>query len=79
MAVTHPPGTINRAMTLPPRNPSRAPMEENAAHRLAVLGRAPELVGVDQWLNTPDGEPVRLGGAGVMRGHVSGSSSSAAP
>ena len=35
-------------------------MEEGAARRLAVLGRAPELVGVDPWLNTRDGEPLRL-------------------
>src|SRR4051794_15743597 len=49
-------------MTFPPRNASRAPMEEDAARRLAVLGRAPELVGVDPWFNTPDGEPLRLGG-----------------
>jgi thiol-disulfide isomerase/thioredoxin len=35
-------------------------MEEDVAHRLPVLGRAPELVGVDPWLNTPDGEPLRL-------------------
>ena len=35
-------------------------MDEDAARRLAVLGRAPELVGVDPWLNTPDGEPLRL-------------------
>jgi hypothetical protein len=35
-------------------------MEEDAARRLAVLGRAPELVGVDPWLNTSDGEPLRL-------------------
>ena len=35
-------------------------MEEDAARRLAVLGRAPELVGVDPWFNTPDGEPLRL-------------------
>jgi thiol-disulfide isomerase/thioredoxin len=35
-------------------------MEEDVARRLAVLGRAPELVGVDPWLNTPDGEPLRL-------------------
>jgi thiol-disulfide isomerase/thioredoxin len=35
-------------------------MEENAARRLPVLGRAPELVGVDPWFNTPDGEPLRL-------------------
>src|SRR3954454_20944617 len=47
-------------MTVPPRNTSRAPMEEDAAPRLAVLGRAPELVGVDPWFNAPDGEPLRL-------------------
>ena len=35
-------------------------MEEDAARRLAVLRRAPELVGVDPWLNTPDSEPLRL-------------------
>ena len=35
-------------------------MAEDAAHRLAVLGRAPELVGVDPWFNTRDGEPLRL-------------------
>ena len=35
-------------------------MEEDAARRLAVLGRAPELVGVDPWFNTPDGGPLRL-------------------
>jgi thiol-disulfide isomerase/thioredoxin len=29
---------------------------------LAVLGRAPELVGVDPWFNTPDGESLRLAG-----------------
>jgi thiol-disulfide isomerase/thioredoxin len=33
---------------------------EDVALRLAVLGRAPELVGVDPWFNTPDGEPLRL-------------------
>jgi len=32
----------------------------NTASRLPVLGRAPELVGVDPWLNTPGGEPLRL-------------------
>jgi hypothetical protein len=47
-------------MTFAPRNTSRAAMEEDAAHRLPVLGRAPELVGVDLWFNTPDGEPQRL-------------------
>jgi thiol-disulfide isomerase/thioredoxin len=35
-------------------------MEEETARPLAVLGRAPELVGVDPWFNTPDGEPLRL-------------------
>jgi thiol-disulfide isomerase/thioredoxin len=33
-------------------------MEDDAA--LPVLGRAPELDGVDPWLNTPEGEPLRL-------------------
>ena len=47
-------------MTFPPRNTSRAPTAEDHARRLAVLGRAPELVGVDPWFNTPDGEPLRL-------------------
>jgi thiol-disulfide isomerase/thioredoxin len=47
-------------MASPPQNTSRAPLEEDAARRLAVLGRAPELVGVDPWFNTPDGEPLRL-------------------
>jgi thiol-disulfide isomerase/thioredoxin len=35
-------------------------MEDDAAHRLPVLGRAPELVGVDPWFNIPDGEPLKL-------------------
>jgi thiol-disulfide isomerase/thioredoxin len=35
-------------------------MEEDAARPLPVLGRAPELVGVDPWFNSPDGEPLRL-------------------
>ena len=35
-------------------------MNEDAARRLATLGRAPELVGVDPWFNTPDGEPLTL-------------------
>jgi thiol-disulfide isomerase/thioredoxin len=35
-------------------------MEEDAVQRLAVLSRAPELVGVGPWLNTPDGEPLTL-------------------
>ena len=47
-------------MTFLSRNTSRAPTNEDAASRLPVLGRAPELVGVDPWFNTPDGEPLRL-------------------
>jgi thiol-disulfide isomerase/thioredoxin len=47
-------------MTVPPRNASRAPLEEDAARRLPVLGRAPELVGVEPWFNTADGQPLRL-------------------
>jgi thiol-disulfide isomerase/thioredoxin len=35
-------------------------MEEDAAGRLAVLGSAPELVRVNPWFNTPDGEPLTL-------------------
>ena len=35
-------------------------MEEDAARPLPVLGRAPELVGIDPWFNSPDGEPLRL-------------------
>ena len=35
-------------------------MDDDAARRLAVLGRAPELVGVGPWFNTQDGEPLRL-------------------
>jgi thiol-disulfide isomerase/thioredoxin len=43
------------------RNTSRAPTHEDAASRLPVLGRAPELMGVDPWFNTPpDAEPLRL-------------------
>src|ERR687895_1270412 len=47
-------------MTFLSRNTSRAPMDEDAARGLPVLGDAPELVGVDPWFNTPDGEPLRL-------------------
>jgi thiol-disulfide isomerase/thioredoxin len=47
-------------MTFPPHTASGAPTDEDAPRRLAVLGRAPELVGVDPWFNTPDGEPLRL-------------------
>jgi thiol-disulfide isomerase/thioredoxin len=42
------------------RKTSRAPTDGDAANRLPVLGRAPELAGVDPWFNTPDGEPLRL-------------------
>src|SRR3954462_7274210 len=49
-------------MTFLPRNGSHAPRQEDAASRLPVLGRAPELVGVDPWFNTPDGRPLRLAG-----------------
>ena len=42
-------------------------MEEDATRRLAVLGRAPELVGVGPWFNTPDGESLKLAD---LRGHV---------
>lgn len=34
---------------------------------MPVLGPAPELVGVNPWFNTPDGEPVRLA---AVRGRV---------
>jgi thiol-disulfide isomerase/thioredoxin len=44
------------------RNASGAPTDEGAESRLPVLGRAPELVGVDPWFNTPDGGPLRLAG-----------------
>lgn len=47
-------------MTFLPRHTSRALTDEDAASRLPVLGRAPELVGVDPWFNTPDGEPLML-------------------
>jgi thiol-disulfide isomerase/thioredoxin len=42
-------------------------MDEDAARRLPVLGRAPELVGVNPWFNTPDGEPLTLA---TLRGRV---------
>jgi thiol-disulfide isomerase/thioredoxin len=35
-------------------------MDEDDARRLPVLGHAPELVGVEPWFNTPDGDPLRL-------------------
>jgi thiol-disulfide isomerase/thioredoxin len=60
IAVTSSAQHHHRVMTLLPRNTSRVPTEEDAPRRLAVLGRAPELVGVDPWFNTPDGEPLKL-------------------
>ena len=48
------------AVTFLSRNTAPAPTDGNAASRLPVLGRAPELGGVDPWFNTPDGEPLRL-------------------
>jgi thiol-disulfide isomerase/thioredoxin len=42
------------------RDTSRGQADGDAASRLPVLGRAPELVGVDPWFNTTDGEPLRL-------------------
>jgi thiol-disulfide isomerase/thioredoxin len=47
-------------VTFRSRNSPSAPRDEDAASRLPVLRRAPELVGVDPWFNTPDGEPLRL-------------------
>jgi thiol-disulfide isomerase/thioredoxin len=35
-------------------------MEDDAVRRLAVLGHAPELVGVGPWFNTVNGEPLKL-------------------
>jgi thiol-disulfide isomerase/thioredoxin len=54
-------------MTLRPGSTSRSPTEAETAGRLPVLGDAPELVGVDPWVNTPDGEPLRLA---ALRGRV---------
>jgi thiol-disulfide isomerase/thioredoxin len=42
-------------------------MGEDAGRRLPVLGRAPELVGVNPWLNTPAGEPLTLA---TLRGRI---------
>ena len=41
-------------MTFLSRNTSGAPTDEHAASRLPVLSRAPELVGVYPWFNTPE-------------------------
>jgi thiol-disulfide isomerase/thioredoxin len=47
-------------MTFPSRKSPRAQADADAASRLPVLGRAPELAGVGPWLNTPGGEPLSL-------------------
>ena len=54
-------------MTFLSRSTSQASTDEDAATRLPVLGRAPELVGVDPWFNTPDGEQL---GLATLRGRV---------
>src|SRR3954454_490902 len=60
----HPPVTVNRR-GLPCANDLRTPTDRDAADRLPVLGRAPELAGVEPWFNTPDGEPLRLAPFGI--------------
>lgn len=52
---------------MPPRNPFRAPTDEETSGPLPVLGDAPELVGVGPWFNTPEGEQLRLAD---LRGRV---------
>jgi thiol-disulfide isomerase/thioredoxin len=47
-------------MTFPSRKSPRAQADGDAASRLPVLGRAPELARVGPWLNTPGGEPLSL-------------------
>ena len=42
------------------RDTGSTPIGEDAAASLSVLGRAPELIGVVPWLNTPDGAPLLL-------------------
>jgi thiol-disulfide isomerase/thioredoxin len=42
------------------RDTGSTPIGEDAAASLSVLGRGPELIGVDPWLNTPDGAPLLL-------------------
>jgi thiol-disulfide isomerase/thioredoxin len=54
-------------MTFPSRKSPRAQADGDAASRLPVLGRAPELAGVGPWLNTPNGEPLTLA---ALRGRV---------
>src|SRR3954452_2283439 len=47
-------------MTFLSRNTSRVPADEDAASPLPASDRAPELVGIKPWFNTPDGEPLLL-------------------
>jgi thiol-disulfide isomerase/thioredoxin len=47
-------------MTFPSQESPRAQADGDAARRLPVLGRAPELAGVGPWLNTPGGESLSL-------------------
>src|SRR4051794_7157256 len=47
-------------MTFLSRSTSRVPADEDAASPLPASDRAPELVGIKPWFNTPDGEPLRL-------------------
>ena len=49
-------------MTFPSQESPRAQADGDAASRLPVLGRAPELAGVGPWLNTPGGESLSLAG-----------------
>src|SRR3954449_10977389 len=47
-------------MTFLSRNTSRVPADEDAASPLPASARAPELVGIEPWFNTPDGQQLRL-------------------
>ena len=49
-----------------PRNVSQAKLLADA-HRLKVLGAAPEFTGTEDWFNTPGDRPLTLAG---LRGHV---------
>ena len=46
---------------------AEAATDRGAGDRLAVIGRAPELLGTGRWWNTPGGRPLTLGS---LRGHV---------